>query len=69
MSAEIEFYQDLEEMWRWRVQSANGRYTGNSGEGYHNLEDCKEGLKIVQSADVHKAVFITADQPSQPDTE
>ena len=35
-----EFYQDSQDLWRWRRIAPNGRIVGSSSEGYKNKIDC-----------------------------
>jgi uncharacterized protein YegP (UPF0339 family) len=43
MPSHVEYYKDLNNQWRWRAIATNGKTVADSGEGYHNLEDCKVG--------------------------
>lgn len=41
----VEFYQDANGEWRWRLQSGNGRIVATSaGDGYKNMEDAVNGF-------------------------
>jgi uncharacterized protein YegP (UPF0339 family) len=37
-------YKDNHGEWRWRLKSSNGRVLADSGEGYKNLQHCKEAI-------------------------
>jgi uncharacterized protein YegP (UPF0339 family) len=43
----IEFYKDADKQWRWRIKADNGKIVADSGEGYHNKRDCRDGLIVV----------------------
>lgn len=43
----IEFYQDAENEWRWRVIAGNGKIVADSSEGYQRKSDCVTGAKIA----------------------
>jgi len=47
---EYEIYQDAQKMWRWTLTAANGRKIADSGEGYHNRQDCLDGIALVQGS-------------------
>lgn len=42
-------YIDANRQWRWRLAAANGRIVANSGEGYHNRQDCLSAISLVKS--------------------
>lgn len=41
-------YQDVQGYWRWRFYAANNRIVADSGEGYHNRQDCRNGIEIMK---------------------
>ena len=43
-----ELYKDARGHWRWRLIASNGRTVADSGEGYHNKNDCLSGLNLVK---------------------
>ena len=43
----VEFFTDLANEHRWRTQSANGRFTATSGEGYEHAVDARAGAIIT----------------------
>lgn len=43
----VEFFTDHANEHRWRTQSANGRFTATSGEGYEHAVDAKAGAIIT----------------------
>lgn len=43
-------YKDARGHWRWRLRAANGRIIAESGEGYHNKQDCIDGLNLVKGS-------------------
>jgi uncharacterized protein len=36
--------------WRWYLEAANGRKIANSGEAYHNEQDCLSAIALVKGA-------------------
>lgn len=54
----FELYKDSQEQWRWRLKANNHRVVAVSGEGYHNLRDCKRGIEITQEASLQTSVTI-----------
>ena len=46
-SMKTEFYQDAKKKWRWRVIAENHKIVGASSEGFENLADCEENLRIL----------------------
>lgn len=55
----LDFYQDGEGDWRWRVIAANGRTVADSAEGYRKRADCQRGAHIAC-----QAILATAQAPS-----
>lgn len=47
---EYEIYQDAQKMWRWTLKATNGRKIADSGEGYHNQQDCRDAIALVQGS-------------------
>lgn len=43
-------YRDPRGHWRWTMEAANGRKIANSGEGYHNYDDCIHAIRLVQTS-------------------
>ncbi len=37
-------------MWYWRFVSSNGNIIADSGEGYHNKEDCLHGFDVLEQS-------------------
>lgn len=48
--AAYSIYQDAAGEWRWQLRAANGRIIADSGEGYHNREDCLHGIALVKDS-------------------
>lgn len=51
-------YKDIQNYWRWRLRAANNRTIADSGEGYHNKNDCLAGIQLVKgsaSAPIYEA--------------
>ena len=50
MKDHIEFFQDGQGDWRWRVRDAeNGKIIGRSSEGYKNRKEMEENLRRMGS--------------------
>jgi hypothetical protein len=47
--ARFELYRDSQNQWRWRLRASNGRTIADSSEGYHNKQDCLDGINLVKS--------------------
>ncbi len=43
-------YRDVAGYWRWYLRAVNGRKIADSGEGYHNRQDCFSAIKLVQGS-------------------
>ena len=43
-------YQDKQGYWRWYLQAANNRKVADSGEGYHNRQDCLAAIGLVKGS-------------------
>lgn len=43
-------YTDANQQWRWTLVAANGKYIANSGEGYHNKNDCLHAIALVKGS-------------------
>jgi len=39
-------YRDRANEWRWTLIAGNGRIISDSGEGYHNKQDCLHGIDL-----------------------
>lgn len=46
--ATFELYQDRADEWRWRLRHVNGNIIADSGEGYTNKADAKNGIESVK---------------------
>jgi len=42
-------YLDDAGEFRWRFQAANHRTVADSGEGYQNYDDCRDGISLLES--------------------
>ena len=42
-------YLDTASQFRWRFQAENYKTTADSGEGYHNFDDCMNGIQSLES--------------------
>jgi uncharacterized protein len=40
-------YKDSQGQWRWILEAANNKKIANSGEGYHNEQDCRRAIQLV----------------------
>jgi len=43
-------YKDSLGQWRWYLLAANNRKIANSGEGYHNKQDCLHAIGLVATS-------------------
>jgi len=43
-------YKDHQGYWRWYLAAANNRKIANSGEGYHNKQDCLSAINLVKGS-------------------
>jgi uncharacterized protein YegP (UPF0339 family) len=54
----VEFYQDKQGEWRWRVVAGNGRIMADGSEGYHSKYNVKRAwgrfLSLLQK---HRETF------------
>lgn len=61
-------YKDAKQEWRWRLQAANNRIIADSGESYHNKQDCLAGIELVKnSKDAPVSETTTASPPASTD--
>lgn len=45
-----QMYVDPKGHWRWRLLAKNNRIIANSGEGYHNDDDCLWAVNLVKGS-------------------
>lgn len=43
-------YKDVQNYWRWRYVSSNGRTIADSGESYYNKSDALAGINIMKAS-------------------
>lgn len=43
-------YKDASGQWRWQLVAANNRIVADSGEGYHNKQDCLSAIELVRNS-------------------
>jgi uncharacterized protein YegP (UPF0339 family) len=43
-------YRDVQGQWRWYLLAANNRKIAESGEGYHNKQDCRNAITLVSTS-------------------
>jgi uncharacterized protein YegP (UPF0339 family) len=43
-------FQDASGEWRWQLRAGNNRIIADSGEGYHNRQDCLHGIELVKDS-------------------
>jgi uncharacterized protein YegP (UPF0339 family) len=43
-------YKDRSLEWRWTLLAANNRRIADSGEGYHNKQDCLNAINLVKGS-------------------
>lgn len=41
-------YVDQGRQWRWRLWTTNKRVIADSGEGYHNRQDCEHAVQLMK---------------------
>jgi uncharacterized protein YegP (UPF0339 family) len=46
--AKFRYYRDHANLWRWRLRAPNSLIIAESGQGYHQLQDCTAGAALVQ---------------------
>lgn len=46
----FEIYKDKAGEWRWTLYAVNGRKIADSGEGYNNKADARNGIALVQGS-------------------
>jgi uncharacterized protein len=44
----FELYRDKNLKWRWRLVAKNGKIIADSGEGYHNKQDCRKMIRKIR---------------------
>ena len=47
--ARFSIYKDAKGEFRWRLSADNSKILADSGEGYKNKSDCKNGIEIVKN--------------------
>ena len=45
-----QIYRDANRQFRWRLIAGNNKRIANSGEGYHNREDCEHAISLAASS-------------------
>ena len=43
-------YRDASDEWRWQLRAGNNRIIADSGEGYHNKQDCLHAIALVKDS-------------------
>jgi len=43
-------YKDVDGQWRWYLSADNNRKIANSGEGYHNKQDCLHAIELIKGS-------------------
>lgn len=62
MSNHYEIYKDVSGQYRWRFWASNGRKIADSGESYHNKQDCQRGIEIMKASANAPVVDSTVDR-------
>jgi len=44
------YWKDASGQWRWHLVAANNRIIANSGESYHNEQDCLAAINLIKSS-------------------
>lgn len=47
---EYHIYRDMSGYWRWSLKSANNKIIADSGEGYNQEQDCRDGIALVKAS-------------------
>jgi uncharacterized protein YegP (UPF0339 family) len=50
-------YTDSQGYWRWRLVAANNRVIADSGESYHNKNDCLSAIGLVMATNPKTPVY------------
>jgi len=50
-------YRDAQNMWRWHLRAANNRKIADSGEGYHNKQDCRAMIDLIKTSVASAPVY------------
>jgi len=50
-------YRDAQNMWRWYLRAANNRKIADSGEGYHNKQDCRAMIDLIKTSVASAPVY------------
>lgn len=50
-------YRDAANQWRWYLTAANNRKIADSGESYHNEQDCLSAIGLVMDANRSTPVY------------
>lgn len=53
----FKIYVDNQHFWRWTLYAANHRKIADSGEGYHNEGDCRNGIALVVGTNLFTPVY------------
>jgi uncharacterized protein YegP (UPF0339 family) len=43
-------YKDTDNLWRWRLYSANNRIIASSDDGYNNKNACLHSISLVKGS-------------------
>ena len=52
MKIRLEVYRDRGKQYRWRLRGLNNKIMADSGEGYHNKQDCVDAIDGILDAEV-----------------
>lgn len=50
-------FKDASGYWRWHLMAANNRIIADSGESYHNEQDCLWAVGLVQDTTRQTPVY------------
>jgi uncharacterized protein YegP (UPF0339 family) len=50
-------YKDVQGQWRWYLEAGNNRKIANSGEGYHNEQDCLAAIGLVMDTNRQTPIY------------
>lgn len=50
-------YRDAASQWRWTLTAANNRKIADSGESYHNKQDCLNAIGLVMNTNGQTPIY------------
>ena len=56
------FEKDKAKEWRWKLIAPNGNLVSESGEGYKNMKECREGWKSNVNGTTNHVLIVRKPQ-------